>query len=236
MAEQMLPEVEYRDIPNFPGYRVGNDGSVWSCRKRGFGCDSIDWNAWHRLKVSRDRKGYCHVSLNKDHKTFSKAVHRLVLEAFVGPCPEGMEACHGPVNDASCNRLDNLRWGTKVSNSDDKKLSGTYLSGERIKWAKLTNVSVEEIRRSAAAGETLTALAKQYGVDRSSVADAVYGKTWCDAGGPIGVESPQRKLTDADVIEIRRRKDTATRRALAKEFGVSQSLVSMIVNGVRHAN
>jgi len=49
-------------------------------------------------------------------KTFR--VHRLVLEAFVGPCPHGCEACHRN-NDPSDNRIENLRWDTKQSNLAD---------------------------------------------------------------------------------------------------------------------
>lgn len=38
-------------------------------------------------------------------------VATLVLETFVGPCPEGMKAIH--INgDAEDNRLENLKWGT----------------------------------------------------------------------------------------------------------------------------
>src|SRR5262249_38162258 len=37
-------------------------------------------------------------------------VHRLVLEAFVGPCPAGMESLHIDSNSHNP-RLDNLRWG-----------------------------------------------------------------------------------------------------------------------------
>ena len=29
-----VAQVEYRDVPGWPGYRVGDDGSVWSLWKR----------------------------------------------------------------------------------------------------------------------------------------------------------------------------------------------------------
>lgn len=58
-------------------------------------------------------------------------VHRLVLEAFVGPCPEGMEACHGPDRDPGNNRLDNLKWGTMQDQEKDREAHGTRLRGER---------------------------------------------------------------------------------------------------------
>lgn len=46
-------------------------------------------------------------------------VHHLVLETFVGPRPEGMEARH--LNgDYSDNRLQNLAWGTKAQNMQDR--------------------------------------------------------------------------------------------------------------------
>jgi hypothetical protein len=52
-------------------------------------------------------------------------VHNLVLEAFVGPCPEGMEACH--LNDVpDDNRLANLRWGTRSDNMRDRVRNGKH--------------------------------------------------------------------------------------------------------------
>jgi hypothetical protein len=54
-----------------------------------------------------------------------KSVHRLVLEAFVGPCPPGMEACHW--NDIRHdNRLENLRWDTHSANEFDKVRNGRH--------------------------------------------------------------------------------------------------------------
>lgn len=50
-------------------------------------------------------------------------VHRLVLEAFVGPCPAGMEACHWD-DDPSNNQLSNLRWDTSTANKRDMARNG----------------------------------------------------------------------------------------------------------------
>lgn len=47
-----------------------------------------------------------------------RTVHSLVLEAFVGPCPPGMEARHADDNPLN-NNLNNLSWGTRSENSDD---------------------------------------------------------------------------------------------------------------------
>lgn len=142
--------VQYRDVPGLPGYSVGDDGSVWSLWKLrpipGQGSESFIGTEWKRLKPGRDRKGYLYISVKaKPHR-----VHRLVLLAFVGPCPEGMEACHFPDPDPKNCRLNNLRWDTKRSNSLDRRVHGTerglLQAGEANKFAKLTDAQIAEIR------------------------------------------------------------------------------------------
>lgn len=51
-------------------------------------------------------------------------VHRLVMAAFVGPPPEGMQVCHND-GDPKNNRLGNLRYGTPSENMYDRGLHGT---------------------------------------------------------------------------------------------------------------
>lgn len=52
-----------------------------------------------------------------------RLVHRLVLEAFVVPCPDGHEALHG--NDVpDDNWIGNLRWGTSAENIEDAFRNG----------------------------------------------------------------------------------------------------------------
>ncbi len=74
-----------------------------------------------RVLAGRDVNGYRSVALPGYP---SKLVHRLVLEAFIGQCPDGMECCHnnGVRND---NRLSNLRWDTTSANMFDKQRHGT---------------------------------------------------------------------------------------------------------------
>lgn len=119
--------IEYRHIDGFPGYRVGNNGSVWrqwvNCVK-----GRIRRDTWKPMKLAVNNKGYFSVNLTPEqggkYQTFR--VHRLVLAAFVGPCPEGMECRHlnGVHTD---NRLENLAWGTQEENRDDNRRMGRYL-------------------------------------------------------------------------------------------------------------
>jgi hypothetical protein len=66
-----------------------------------------------------------------------KKVHRIVLEAFVGMCPEGMEARHLD-GDRQNNHVSNLVWDVYVVNVSDRRAHGTDQVGDRNPNAKLT--------------------------------------------------------------------------------------------------
>lgn len=101
----------------------------------------------------------------------------MVLEAFVGPCPNGMECCHNDGNPAN-NVLANLRWDTPKANNADKRAHGTHLEGSKIPWAKLTEKDVLAIRRMAAAGLTQRSIADRYGMTQSRISRIVSRKQW----------------------------------------------------------
>src|SRR4051794_38431819 len=103
-----------------PGYCVGDDGSVWSCVKwsrKGL----IKYGEWRQLKPHPQSRGHCTVELGRDNIRF---IHRLVLEAFVGPCPDGLE-CRHLDGDPGNNLLSNLKWGTRLENFQDSVKHGT---------------------------------------------------------------------------------------------------------------
>ena len=82
--------------------------------------------------------GLCREGVNE-----VKLVHRLVLEAFVGPCPDKKECCHNNGNSLD-NRLTNLRWDTRRANCLDSALHGTKaMRGVRrsdgVKFASLAD-------------------------------------------------------------------------------------------------
>ena len=93
--------------------------------------------------------GYRIVTLTKPGlKPVCCNVHTLVLTAFTGPAPDGMECCHGPAGQ-TVNVLDNLRWGTRSSNSLDRHRDGTVPDnrGTRSPNAKLDDAAVALVRR-----------------------------------------------------------------------------------------
>ena len=187
-TEESTPAVQYRDIPNCPGYRVGDDGSMWSCWRltsvRGGGFSPVFGATWRLLKPHlRKRDGYCEVRIRSNGKRRQCKVHRLVLEAFVGPCPPGMVACHDPDPTPSNNALSNLRWDTTTANVSDSRRHGRHVPpprprGENHPAAKLTRQDVFEARSSRASGESVLALSKRFGVCRTAMSAAINGRTW----------------------------------------------------------
>lgn len=97
-----------------------------------------------------------------------------MLEAWVGPRPEGMEACH---NNGNCrdDSLKNLRWDTTVGNKADMVAHGTRLRGENINTAKLTEADVREIRRI---GPPLRQHAERHHVTEALICAILKRKVW----------------------------------------------------------
>jgi hypothetical protein len=112
---------ELREIPDHPGYLVGDDGTVWTTKRKGGNDRAPGRRGEPRpLKIQRNRKGYCLVNIDVDGRNRTRFLHQLVLETFVGPKPPGMEGCHYPDGDKSNNRLSNLRWDTHAENARDE--------------------------------------------------------------------------------------------------------------------
>lgn len=169
-----LDRVEYRELDEWPGYRVGADGSIWSQKDHGGNLTG----EWRRLTARPLKSAYLYVHLRRGALSKTVMVHKLVLTAFVGPCPEGMECCHFPDRDPANNRLENLRWDTTKENSADRELHGNTARGERSGRAILMEPDVIAIRAAVAAGTPQAALGRLYGVSRHVIYQLVKRNTW----------------------------------------------------------
>jgi plasmid maintenance system antidote protein VapI len=215
---------------NYPKYRVGNDGFVWKFAK--------SFARWRKLKPLLHRDGYHRVVLYKNGKRKWFQMHRLVLLAFVGPCPKGWESRHFPDADKSNNQLSNLCWGTKSQNCQDKVIQGTsnrgkhYNQGEKSGKAKLTESQVLFIRKEFASGRiNQIELARRFSLNSSVISGIVRGKYWKEVGGPL-VGNTRNKLTSDKVQSIRLlTEEGKSQTEIARIFGVDPSSISNVIRG-----
>lgn len=130
------------------------------------------------LKQVPDENGYLHVNLSKCGKTKGHSIHNLVLLTFVGPCPPGMECRHLDGNPAN-NNLENLCWGTKKQNGEDRVRHGRTARGTNNGASKLTERRVIRIRRLYSTGRfSQRRLARRFGINQTSIRDVIVRKTW----------------------------------------------------------
>jgi hypothetical protein len=103
-------------------------------------------------------------------------VHTLVLEAFRGPRPPGLQAAHLNGNKHDC-ALRNLIWATPQENNTHKIEHGTVLRGEKHPFAKLTNADVRCLRELRANGVIYRKLGERFGITLHGAWDVVH-RTW----------------------------------------------------------
>ncbi len=107
-------------IPGYEGfYKVSDHGRVRSLERRVIRQSGGTYRVRPRILKPASDNGRLLVNLHgPDGRNASRKVHQLVLEAFVGPRPEGFECCHRD-DDHANNTLHNLRWATHADNMQD---------------------------------------------------------------------------------------------------------------------
>jgi hypothetical protein len=178
----MIQEKEmWRTIATYPNYEVSSFGRVRS--KQGW----IDRAGKRRkqryfsLYSDKHKDNYVVVCLSNENGTRTQVVHKLSLEAFVGPCPIGMERCHKD-GDPTNNRIGNLYYGTHIQNMADRDRHGrTVQRGITHSKCKLDEARVKAMREeyvpySLTHGST--ALSKKYGIHPSQVRRVLNNLEW----------------------------------------------------------
>jgi len=161
----------WKDVIGYEGiYQVSNTGRVKSfCR---------DKNG-RILKPGKTSGGYLTVGLYLDGKGKTIQVHRLVLEAHIGPAPSPKHEGNHKNGDKTDNGVENLEWVTPSENNKHALQHGLKARGETHHNAKLTRRKVIEIRRLYATGEySLAELGEMFGVHLTTISRIVNRETW----------------------------------------------------------
>lgn len=171
MAEAWKPVIGYEGF-----YEVSSEGRVRGLSRKiphGLG-DAFRHVKGKVLAAKPGNHGYPSVMLSREGKKKLCTVHRLVMHAFVGSCPDGFEVAHSDGNRLNC-RLQNLRYATRKENVADSIAHGTAPIGFNNGAAKLTPKQVKEIRQS---NRTLREIANDYSISPVTAWNAKVGRTY----------------------------------------------------------
>lgn len=152
---------EWRSVEWDSRYEVSSRGRVRSYASPSGG----SYPDPHPLKLEVSRHGYYRVRLTRRGESYKPLVHLIVAEAFLGSRPEGQVVRHKDGDKLNIS-ADNLEYGTRSENEDDKLRHGTRVWGEKCHLSKLTEEQVIAIRAEVGSN---AAIAKRYGVTRQLI-------------------------------------------------------------------
>lgn len=158
------PEEEWRDVPGHEGkYQASNNGGIRNIK------------TGRTLVGGAIPTGHRHIGMWINGKRVNIYIHQLVMLAFVGKPPDGMEINHknGKPSD---NRLDNLEYVTHRQNIQH---SFDVLGRKGVRKSALNDDNVREIRCIYAKGNTtLKKLAEKFNVHITSIHAIVHRSSW----------------------------------------------------------
>jgi hypothetical protein len=144
----------WRQHPVFRLYEVSTEGRVRHIRTK-------------NVRTPQPNKfGYLRVSIPmySNSLRYNVPVAQLVLEAFVGPRPPGMQIRHLKGNKQD-NRLRRLAWGTPQENYQDRMDQNRYTGPEHHNY-KLTDDQIRAIRDDP---RSQRIIAREHGIQQTYV-------------------------------------------------------------------
>ena len=188
MSEQWKP------IADWPNYEISDTGRVRRAKARR---RSAAPGVGDLLRPFAREDAYLTINLTRDaiggrHEQKRCDVHRLVVAAFLGPIPAGMEVNHKDLNKHNP-RLDNLEVVTRSANLKHAYRHGRIphlkRAGHQNSNTRLTSADVIQIRWRAAFGEKLKHIRAQFGLGHAGISHIVHRRTWRHLTGFMTNES-----------------------------------------------
>lgn len=152
--------IDVKEHPDYPGTLVGTDGTIYRRYD-----PVVSFGGYHTVKLPIT--GGKHVTIRR---------HTLVLETYHGPS-NGRVARHGKLGPGD-DSVGNLQWGSQADNCADTVAHGHSTKGERNAQAKLSAQGAMEIYQRYRAGESGSALAREFGISQPTVVDIAQRRTW----------------------------------------------------------
>jgi len=131
-----------KEIKDFPGYFVMEDGRVFSAWKRNGIKSYLNYDNLKELKPYKAKVGYLVVDLYENKTRSNKKVHRLVAETYIQN-PNNLPQVNHIDEDKSNNCVSNLEWVTDKQNKVHSKCRWIYqieniITGEIIETINAT--------------------------------------------------------------------------------------------------
>jgi len=123
-------------------------------------------------QMARNPKGYGVVCIGNGR---TRNLSPFLWEHHHGPIPRGLLVCHH-CDIPACGEIRHLFLGTAADNSADMVRKGRHVKAR----ATLTPEQVRVIRQRLLAGESQTAIARDYRVHQASISGIATGRRWAD--------------------------------------------------------
>lgn len=161
------PEI-WRGVIGFEGrYEVSSTGRVKSyCRRKPRILTPIKFSEGREYRKVKLVKG-------SPSRTYTRTVHSLVAEAFLGPRKPGCVVHH----KNRCpwdNHFKNLQWMENLEHHE----TFVFPKGEKHHNHKLSVEQIRQIKADLLAGVSLSVLGNRYGVTKENISAIKRGVTW----------------------------------------------------------
>lgn len=156
----------WNPVPNYPEYYASKNGRILSLKKK----------QPKIMKPMKSKSGHLYVFMYINGQQRKIWIHRAVLMAWER-MPNPDEECRHLDNNPENNHICNLKWGTRLENVNDKRISGRLPTGEKSGTHKLTEKDVIRIRMLHGK-KSLRTLASMFNVSHTAIRRAALGIKW----------------------------------------------------------
>lgn len=237
-----------KEINNFPGYTVDDEGRVFSNQRRYVTKNNKVIAKPRRIELKQCNfwTGYKRVTLtDSTGKVHTKSVHRLVASTLI-PNPENKPHVNHIDGNKQNNNVDNLEWVTREENRNHATKMELWKPkyGSQSHLAKVNEDDVTNIITDMIAGKSNSDIANRYGLHDRYVSLIRHKKRWPkvwenfkDVELPNSNKKPEYKDTNRSSIDINTQLKiieelkTSTNKAVADKYNLDPSVMSRVRAG-----